>query len=215
MRQLIAGIGLALALAFATQPAFAQTPVDSYCAQISDNDKFASDGFALTDAGSILRQDRANYHRFGTPDADDYGDGTFTGAKARESIPAMLDRGSIDASLAREIVNGYPYVCVDIYQRSLTVYRGDAETSEGDGYDEYPFVGTWDCEVAVMSFSTDYYNAGGDEDLPILEIQEGTDGSYTLLFEDDYYITLSGFTGSSMGWFSGESGDSFNCTRLD
>ena len=211
MRAIISIIGLILALA---TPAMAQTPIETYCAQISDNDKSASDGFALTDAGSILRQDRANYHRFGMPDADDYGDSVFTSPKARENIPAMLDRGDIDASLAREIVNGYPYVCVDIYQRSLTVYRGDAETSASDGYNEYPFVGTWDCEVAVMSFSADYYN-NGDEDLPILEIQEGSDGSYTLLFEDDYWITLSGFTGSSMGWFSGGSGDSFNCTRLD
>jgi hypothetical protein len=77
--------------------------------------------------------------------------------------------------------------------------------------DELPFIGTWDCEVATFTFTEDSYN-NGSEDLPIQEIQEGTDGSYTLFFADDYIITLSGFTGDAMGWFSPASGDSFQCT---
>lgn len=121
MRQIIAAIALALLAA----PAFAQAPIDSYCAQISDNDKYASDGYKLTDAGSILRQDRANWHRFGNPDADDYGDNTFGSTRARENIPAMVDAGGIDPGLARFIVRGYPYVCVDIYPRMMVVYQGD------------------------------------------------------------------------------------------
>lgn len=129
MRVILSSITLVAALAlagFATiQPAFAQgTPIESYCAQISDNDKYASDGYHLTDAGSILRQDRANYHRFGVADADDYGDSIFTSTSARERIPAMLDNGYIEPYIAREIVRGYPYVCVDIYRNSLTVYMG-------------------------------------------------------------------------------------------
>jgi hypothetical protein len=79
--------------------------------------------------------------------------------------------------------------------------------------DELPFLGTWDCEVATFSFTPRVYN-NGSEDLQIKEIQEGTDGSYTLLFADDYMITLSGFTGDSMGWFSPASGDSFQCSRV-
>ena len=129
MRAILSSIGLATALALASfavaQPAFAQSaPIDGYCAQISDNDKYASDGFHLTDAGSILRQDRANYHRFGVADADDYGDNTFDSVSARERIPSMLDNGYIEPYIAREIVRGYPYVCVDIYRNSLTVYMG-------------------------------------------------------------------------------------------
>ena len=129
MRAILSSIGLAVALAFASfaiaQPALAQSaPIDGYCAQISDNDKYASDGFQLTDAGSILRQDRANYHRFGTPDADDYGDNSFDTVAARERLPSMLDNGFIEPYIAREIVRGYPYVCVDIYRNSLTVYMG-------------------------------------------------------------------------------------------
>ena len=77
--------------------------------------------------------------------------------------------------------------------------------------DELPFVGTWDCEVATFTFTRDTYD-NGSEKLAIEEIQEGTDGSWTLMFADDYVITLSGFTGDQMGWFSPASGDSFQCT---
>ena len=79
--------------------------------------------------------------------------------------------------------------------------------------EDLPFLGRWDCEVAEFTFTPDTYN-NGSEDLPILEIQEGTDGSYTLFFDDDYAITLSGFTGETMGWYSLASGDAFDCTRL-
>lgn len=86
--------------------------------------------------------------------------------------------------------------------------------SGAPGADEYPFVGKWDCEVATFIFTPTVYN-NGSEDLPILEIQEGSDGSYTLFFENGYLITLSGFTRDAMGWYSHASGDSFNCRRLD
>lgn len=79
--------------------------------------------------------------------------------------------------------------------------------------DTLPFVGTWDCEVATFTFTDKVYN-NGSEDMPIEEIQEGTDGSYTLIFAGDYSIGLSGFTGDTMGWLSYEIGDSFTCKRL-
>ncbi|QPC87252.1 hypothetical protein GA830_11255 [Mesorhizobium sp. NBSH29] len=79
--------------------------------------------------------------------------------------------------------------------------------------EELPFLGTWDCEVATFTFTPSIYN-NGSEDMPIEEIQEGSDGSYTLLFADDYFITLSGFTETEMGWYSEASGDNFACTRI-
>lgn len=79
--------------------------------------------------------------------------------------------------------------------------------------EDLPFVGTWDCQVATFTFTPTVYN-NGSEDLPIEEAQEGTDGSYTLLFADDYTITLSGFTDDAMSWFSPASGDSFDCKRV-
>jgi hypothetical protein len=79
--------------------------------------------------------------------------------------------------------------------------------------DDLPFVGEWDCGVATFSFSQDSYN-NGNEDMPILEVQEGTDGSYTLLFADDYTVSLSGFTDNKMGWLS-SSGESLECKRAE
>ena len=125
MRIIVSSIVLTAASLALALPALAQShPIETYCAQISDNDKYASDGYRLSDAGSILRQDRANFHRFGTADADDYGDSVFDTVSARERIPAMLDNGNIEPGLARQIVRGYPYICVDIYRNSLTVYAG-------------------------------------------------------------------------------------------
>lgn len=124
MRFITCLAGLAVALALATSALAQSQPIDGYCTQISAHDKYASDGYPLTDAGSILRQDRANFHRFGTSDADDYGDHTFDTVSARERIPAMFDNGNIERGLARQIVRGYPYICVDIYRNSLTVYSG-------------------------------------------------------------------------------------------
>ena len=78
--------------------------------------------------------------------------------------------------------------------------------------DEYPFLGTWDCEVATFTFTPQIWN-NGSEDFPIQEIQEGSDGSWTILFADDTYFTVSDFTDSTMSWLSGVSGDAFTCNR--
>jgi len=74
-----------------------------------------------------------------------------------------------------------------------------------------PYLGMWDCEVATFTFTDETYN-NGSEDMPILESQEGTDGSWTLFFDGDYMITLSGFRGDKMGWMS-SSGETLNCRR--
>lgn len=100
----------------------AQGIVDAYCTRISQNDKVASDGFRLKDAASIIRQDRANFHRFGTADRGDGDDRTFRSAAARARIPALLDNGQTDPSVFREIVRGTPRICVEIYPTYLYVY---------------------------------------------------------------------------------------------
>jgi hypothetical protein len=81
------------------------------------------------------------------------------------------------------------------------------------GAEDLPFVGNWDCGVGTFVFTSETYNNGSD-DLPILEAQQGTDGSYMLFFADDYTITLSGFTGDEMGWLS-SSGESLECKRAE
>ena len=120
--RLILGAALFAAGLSAALPAAAQGIVDEYCARISDHDKVASDGFQLSDAASILRQDRANYHKFNDSDNEDAGDRTFRSADARARIPALLDNGQTEQSTLRQIVRGTPYVCVEVYPRYIYVY---------------------------------------------------------------------------------------------
>lgn len=78
--------------------------------------------------------------------------------------------------------------------------------------EQMPFVGVWDCEVARFTFTNESYNPG-DEPLPILSIEREGE-HYHLTFADDYRITLSNVTETSMGWFSEASGDGFECVRV-
>ena len=118
----IVQIAVAGCLFFAV-PASAQGIVDEYCTRISQHDKVASDGYKLTDAGSILRQDRAHFHKFGTADDEDQSDDTFASKSARARIPAMLDNGQSYPNALRRIVTGTPYVCVEIYPQYIYVYE--------------------------------------------------------------------------------------------
>lgn len=107
-----------------TSPASAQSVLDEYCTRISENDKVASDGYQLSDAASILRQDRANFHKFGLADDEDQGDNSFASTQARARIPALLDNGDSDQGILNSIVNRTPFVCVEIYRNYMYVYGG-------------------------------------------------------------------------------------------
>lgn len=71
---------LALAIAIAIgAPTFAEAQqlIGSYVARLSETDHFNSSGQRLTSAAAIIRQDRANFHRFGIKDPEDEGDAFF------------------------------------------------------------------------------------------------------------------------------------------
>ena len=50
----------------------AQELRESYKALLSERDHFNSEGQRLTSAAAIIRQDRANVHRFGIKDAEHF-----------------------------------------------------------------------------------------------------------------------------------------------
>ena len=66
----------------------------SYEARISDNDHQASDGYALDSAAQMVRQDRANWHKFGpaTPRTRTIRGSAPTAARAR--IEKLLNRAA-------------------------------------------------------------------------------------------------------------------------
>ena len=110
------------ALSIATAAMAQSDPVESYCATLGEDDHFASDGYPLDNAAAIIRQDRANYHKFGIQDPSDENDSIFGSTANRARLEAMLRKGSIDRATERAIVRGTPDVCVDIYNDYINVF---------------------------------------------------------------------------------------------
>lgn len=103
------------------------TPLCTYQSRISENDKYSSSGNYLATktnkatAAGILRQDRANYHKFGIRDSEDMNDCLMNSASWRAKFEKMIANGSADDSSVDAIVNGNPLVTVDLYEDSITV----------------------------------------------------------------------------------------------
>jgi hypothetical protein len=115
LRNLVIVFTLAAA-ALAAAPAHGQQLVETYVARLSERDHFNSNGQRLTSAAAIIRQDRANYFRFGRGDAEDQPDRFFADVNNRATLERMLARGRASPGALAAIVNGTPVVRVDIYR---------------------------------------------------------------------------------------------------
>lgn len=93
----------------------ADTLKESYVAVLSGRDHFNSNGDRLTSVAAIIRQDRANFHKFNKRDAGDTSDGYFDKASNRDVLEKLLERGSSTAAALKAIVDGTPVVTVKIY----------------------------------------------------------------------------------------------------
>ena len=110
---------LALVVLFLTphsHSAQAQQILDSYVAFIGQEDLYNSAGERLTRPWQILRQDRANYHRFGIRQPGDEGDSFFGSIDNRALMERMIMNGSIQPSASRSVVSGGSMVVVTIYR---------------------------------------------------------------------------------------------------
>ncbi|WP_217573527.1 hypothetical protein [Mesorhizobium sp. GbtcB19] len=118
----IAIAGLMAATALGAGPALADDMLGSYVARISDRDHRASDGYPLSSAAQMVRQDRANWHKFHRRDSDDQGDEWFRSDGSRADLQRMLERGgAMSSATRRAIVNGEPLIEVDVYSDSVRV----------------------------------------------------------------------------------------------
>jgi hypothetical protein len=106
------------ALAFQATPSHAQQLIETYVALLSEADHFNSSGQRLTSAAAIIRQDRANYHRFGVRDPEDEDDALFADEQNRQALERMLERGHADPGVLSRIVNGTVLVRVNVYRSS-------------------------------------------------------------------------------------------------
>jgi hypothetical protein len=94
----------------------AQQLIGSYVALLSEADHFNSNGQRLTSAAAIIRQDRANFHRFGIKDPQDEDDAFFADEANRAALEQMLERGRADPGVIARIVNSTVLIRVDIYR---------------------------------------------------------------------------------------------------
>lgn len=117
----VVSAGLLAAAAGATA-ASADQFLGSYQARISEKDHYASDGYPLDTAAQMVRQDRANWHRFGEGDPEDQDDPWFGSQGARANLERMLGKGGAMSGATRQaIANGEPVVQVDVYRNSVHV----------------------------------------------------------------------------------------------
>ena len=105
----------ALALAVSPLAAHAQNLIGSYVAYIGWEDLHNSNGQRLTEYWQIIRQDRANYHRFGLRHQGDQWDPFFADANARATLEQLVRNSGIDPYTRRMIVQGNVTVYVELF----------------------------------------------------------------------------------------------------
>lgn len=96
-------------------PAMADSLIGQYTAYIGRDDLYNSSGARLSEPWQVLRQDRANYHRFGVSQPGDEWDPFFADIDNRAAMERMVMNGYINPSAARNLVNGGAMVVVRIY----------------------------------------------------------------------------------------------------
>lgn len=108
-------LSLVLALLLVAAPLSAQSLLGSYSAWIGPDDLYNSRGVRLWEPWQIIRQDRANFHRFNLRDPGDGGDPWFANANARASLEQAVSRISFTPYDRNLIVQGGAWVQLDLY----------------------------------------------------------------------------------------------------
>ncbi|HXW41034.1 MAG TPA: hypothetical protein VEK75_07515, partial [Xanthobacteraceae bacterium] len=121
LRTMILALAIAAAASMPTR-AQAQQLIGSYVALLSERDHFNSNGQRLDSAAAIIRQDRANFHRFGIRDPEDQDDPFFGDERNRAALEQMLERGHADPGVVARIINGVALIKVDIYREAGDVF---------------------------------------------------------------------------------------------
>ncbi|MGF0538892.1 peptidoglycan-binding domain-containing protein [Agrobacterium sp. ES01] len=140
-RHLASMAAVAGILAITTNAAFSQQLIDRYEAVIGKEDRVNSKGVPLSGLAAFLRQDRANFHRFGIRQSGDTQDSYFSNPANRETFPALVNNGILEPDAVQAIIGGtmQPLI-VYIYGRNgradslrvaLKVVEGDQTPSAG------------------------------------------------------------------------------------
>ena len=116
MRTGLFAAAFAAALAVSAGAARADELIESYGAYIGQDDLYNSNNERLTQPWQVIRQDRANVHRFGVRQRGDEVDGFFSSSRNRDLAERMIRNGRIERSAGRSIVRGNVAVEVEIWR---------------------------------------------------------------------------------------------------
>jgi len=125
MRALLAA-ALTLTLA---GPAAAQDLIARYTAFIGPQDLHNSRGQRLGEPWQVLRQDRANFHRYGIRQFADEYDPVFAAMDNRARMEALLRAGSITPEARRAILRGDAIVHVQVFGHGNTLTAIQVQTT--------------------------------------------------------------------------------------
>ena len=106
----------AISVTAGTTAARADDLIASYSAYIGQDDLYNSNGARLTEPWQVIRQDRANVHKFGIRQPGDESDGFFGSVRNRELAETMIRRGAISADAADLLLNGDVRITVEVWR---------------------------------------------------------------------------------------------------
>jgi hypothetical protein len=104
-----------IAITFSAEAAKSDEVIDGYSAYIAQEDLYNSNGDRLTQPWQVIRQDRANYHKFGIRQDGDENDSYFASEANRAKAEAMLAQGKISRGDGQRILRGDTTIHVMIY----------------------------------------------------------------------------------------------------
>ena len=94
---------------------YAAELIGQYDAYIGEDDLYNSKGARLTQPWQIIRQDRANFYKYGIRQDGDEADPFFASAANREAAEGMIRDGSMTRDARRLLLQGDVMIHVEIY----------------------------------------------------------------------------------------------------
>ena len=114
-------LGLTTAILYMPTISIADELLDRYQAHLSWNDHHNTRGQRLRSVAAIIRQDRANFHRYNKRDIGDTSDRFFSNLENRARLERLLRQGRASDHVRNLILNSDPVIVVDVYGTGTTV----------------------------------------------------------------------------------------------
>jgi hypothetical protein len=90
--------------------------IDEYNAYIGEDDLYNSNGERLMEPWQIIRQDRANFHKFGIRQPGDEGDSFFDSASNRAAAERMIRNGTMTREARELLLRGDAIINVKVFE---------------------------------------------------------------------------------------------------